>query len=237
MKTRLAAIAAGLLAVLLFAGGVYAGLRWAERPDRVRAGFHRLFHRLGVYNNMTWLGVTTQKCPTDMWTFQEILHETRPDVLVEAGTYKGGSAYYFASVFDLLKNGRVITIDIEDYSNRPAHERITYLSGSSTAPETLEKVKGLIRPGERVMVVLDSDHSAAHVARELEMYSPLVTQGLYLVVEDTHFNGNPILPGFGPGPMEALRGFLKKNDNFVTDRYREKFLISFNPEGYLRRVH
>jgi cephalosporin hydroxylase len=86
------------------------------------------------------------------------------------------------------------------------------------------------------MVSLDSDHRAAHVQKELELYSPLVTPGMYLVVEDMHFNGYPILPKFGPGPTEAVEAFLKTNPPFERDRTRERFLLTFNPGGYLRRT-
>lgn len=87
------------------------------------------------------------------------------------------------------------------------------------------------------MVVLDSDHSADHVTKELSIYSQFVSQGCYLVVEDTNINGHPVLPEFGPGPAEALEEFLAGNGQFTVDESREKFLLTFNPKGYLRRIH
>ena len=230
-----AALLAGLA---LFGAGVWGGVRWASRPDRVRSQFHILYHRHGeeTYNNTHWLGTEVQKCPFDLWTYEEILNETRPDVLIEMGTFKGGSALYFASLFDLMKHGRVITIDIEDQPGKPQHDRITYLLGSSTAPEIVAKVKSLIQPGERVMVSLDSDHRAAHVSKELSIYSEMVTPGSYLVVEDTHFNGHPILPHFGPGPHEAVDAFLAGHPEFAPDASREHFLMTFSPGGYLKRL-
>ena len=87
-----------------------------------------------------------EKTPQDLWIYQEIMYETRPDVLVEAGTADGGSAYYFATIFDGLRHGRVITIDIKDKPNRPKHDRITYLLGSSTSNEIITKLKTLIAP-------------------------------------------------------------------------------------------
>ena len=128
------------------------------------------------------------------------------------------------------------SIDIKDHKDKPEHNRITYLLGSSTSPQTAQKVKDLIRPGENVMVVLDSDHRAAHVLREFRIYAPLVTQGNYLIVEDTNINGHPVRPDFGPGPMEALQEFAKENSDFVIDRRREKFMLTFNPRGYLRKT-
>ncbi len=85
------------------------------------------------------------------------------------------------------------------------------------------------------MVVLDSDHSAAHVGKELEIYAPLVTPGCYMVVEDTNVNGHPISPDFGPGPWEAVEAFLSRRTDFVADGSREKFILTFNPRGFLRR--
>jgi cephalosporin hydroxylase len=228
-----------VLAVILgAAAGGWAMHRLDARPDSVVAAFHRLYHQRGAttYNNTRWLGTLVQQLPLDLWSFQEIVYETRPDVLVEAGTFHGGSALYYASIFDFLGHGRVITIDIEAQPDVPKHPRITYILGSSTSPETFRKVQGHIQPGEKVMVILDSDHHAPHVLNELNLYHPLVSPGCYVIVQDTHFNNHPILPHFGPGPYEAVQEFLKTGPPFVADRSREKFLMSFNYGGFLKRV-
>ncbi len=86
------------------------------------------------------------------------------------------------------------------------------------------------------MVILDSDHSQAHVARELEILAPYVTPDSYLIVEDTNINGHPTYPSFGPGPFEALERFIADHPEFVVDSSREKFLLTFNPKGFLRRL-
>jgi cephalosporin hydroxylase len=86
------------------------------------------------------------------------------------------------------------------------------------------------------LVILDSDHSRDHVLTELRTYSPLVTPGQYLIVEDTNVNGHPVLSEHGPGPAEALVEFLDETDGFEVDRAREKFGMTFNPGGYLRRL-
>ena len=225
-------------AVIGFVGGA---LYFMNHPtyNAARTTFHKFYYNnLGTtWANTYWLGVPAEKTPQDLWIYQEIMHETRPDVLIEAGTADGGSAYYFATMFDLMGRGRVITIDIGDSPKRPKHNRITYVLGSSTAPEIVAKVKSLIAPGERVMVSLDSDHSKAHVAEELKTYGDIVTPGCYMVVEDTNVNGHPVYPDFGPGPMEALRDFLTVDHRYETDHSREKFGITFFPDGWLRRVH
>ena len=225
-------------AVVSAAAGAIAMNRWQARPRQVVDAYHIWYTRndQATYNNTRWLGVETQQCPLDMWVYQEMLAELKPDVLIEAGTYQGGSAYFFASILDLLKHGRVITVDIEDFPAKPKHDRITYLLGSSTSDEILEKIKRQISPGEKVIVILDSDHHAPHVLNEIKRYSPLVSPGSYLIVQDTHFNGHPILPKFGPGPMEAVREFLQSNTDFQPDPSREKFGMTFNPGGFLKRL-
>src|SRR5713101_1529794 len=189
-----------------------------------------------TWNNTTWLGVPLEKYPTDLLIYQEIIFETKPDVIIEAGTYKGGSAYYFASLFDLLGKGRVITMDIQDHPEKPKHPRIEYLLMSSISDDTVRRIKSEIKPEERVMVSLDSNHAEEHVFRELQIYSSMVTKGCYLVVEDTNINGHPVYPSFGPGPMEAVEKFMAYNQEFEADRSREKFMLTVSPRGYLRRV-
>ena len=139
------------------------------------------------------------------------------------------------AVCDALGNGRVISIDIAEGPGRPPHPRIQYLQGSSTAAETVARVRELIGEGERVLVILDSDHSAAHVLEELRLYAPLARSGDYVIVEDTDVNGHPVAPEHGPGPFEAVQEFLRGSDDFEIDRSREKFHLTMNPSGYLRR--
>jgi len=207
---------------------------WAE--NAVIDAFHIVYHRRQTFNNTYWLGTNVQKTPMDLWVYQEIVHELRPDLIIETGTYKGGSALYLASLCDLENNGQVATVDIEAYPNRPQHKRIQYLLGSSTSPAIVEQFKSLAAGKRTVMVDLDSAHSMQHVLNELRLYSPMVTKGSYLIVEDTHFNGHPILRHFGPGPTEAVQAFLKENHDFVIDKEREKLLLTFNAGGYLRKI-
>lgn len=204
--------------------------------------FQRLYYntRSRTWQNTYWLGVPVIKCPFDLWVYQEILFEVKPDLVIECGTSKGGSAAFLASMCELIGHGRVITIDLYPKPNRPEHERLTYLSGSSTDPEIMRNVTERIRDeaGESasVLVILDSDHTREHVLDELRLYAPLVTLGSYVIVEDTQLNGHPVWPDFGPGPMEAVDIFLSESDDFVIDKAREKFYLTWNPRGYLKRV-
>lgn len=208
----------------------------ADAVDR----FHEAFYYARLWERVRFMGVPAFKCPLDLWVYQEILHETRPDVIIETGTAHGGAALFLATVCDVLQRGRVITVDIREQRDRPAHSRIAYVTGSSVDVATVERVRRLIAPHERVMVILDSLHSRDHVLAELNAYAPLVTRGCYLIVEDTNINGHPVTTDFqpdqGPGPAEAVGAFLSGTDRFETDRSREKFLLTFNPGGYLRCV-
>jgi cephalosporin hydroxylase len=209
-----------------------------SRPGRKVAA--RLFHRAYYeaqesWMDSRWLGVDALKTPQDLWVYQEIVVETRPDVIIETGTFRGGSALYLATVCDALDHGRIVSIDLRLPPGRPDHDRIDYLEGSSVDPRVVDRVRARVGDGERVMVLLDSDHSRDHVLAELRAYGPLVSDGCYLIVEDTNVNGHPVVPHWGPGPMEAVEAYLTEGAPFTIDPQREKFLFTFNPRGFLRR--
>jgi cephalosporin hydroxylase len=201
-------------------------------------GFNKVFYYRGKYygetwNNTRWLGVPAKKYPMDLWVYQDIVYETQPDNIIETGTYKGGTSLFLANLCDLLKKGRVITIDLEECELD--HPRIVKIIGDSTNQEVIESVSSWVEGGT-AMVILDSNHRKSHVLKELELYSQFVSVGNYLIVEDTHLNGNPIRPDYGGGPMEAVNEFLEYNHNFVVDKSREKYFITSNPNGYLKRI-
>lgn len=196
--------------------------------------FHRLYYNRKLWQDTHWQGVSVAKNPMDLWQYAEIIHETKPELIVETGSYRGGSALFFASLFNMIGAGQVISIDIEPFP-RPQHSRITWATGSSADPDAIayvtERATNL-----RTMVILDSDHHKRHVLRELDGYAPLVTPGCYLVVEDTNVNGNPVEDKHGAGPAEALKQWLPDHPEFEVDLHRERFLLTFNASGWLRRV-
>jgi cephalosporin hydroxylase len=207
-------------------------IRMFERPVLTLA--HYIFYSDGAWHR-TWMGVPVFKLPLDLWTYQELLFERKPTIILECGTYSGGSALYFAHLMDAMNSsGRILSIDIQPPSGFPQHSRIEYRTASSTAPETLAYVRSKIRPDDRVMVVLDSDHSRDHVRRELELYSSLVTPGQYLICEDTNVNGHPVNLAHGPGPMEALNAWLPSHPEFAVDAAREA-KVTFFHRGWLLR--
>ena len=206
--------------------------------DRARRRtLRRYYEDAGTWRDTYWLGVPVRKLPLDLWLLQEIIHATRPDLIIESGTFRGGSALYMACMCDLVGAGEVVTVDVVEERGRPEHPRITYLNGSSTDPGIVADLSKRAKLADRVMVVLDADHSERHVSEELHLLAPLVTPGCYLVVEDTIVNGNPVLPGFGAGPAEALARYLADEPGLfeVDSRLPAKTHLTFNPGGYLRR--
>lgn len=202
--------------------------------------FHKLFYDSHIvsktWNDSYFLGVGIQKCPFDLFIYQEIIYELKPDLIIETGTEFGGSAYYMAIICDALKKGKIITVDIKQFKNKPKHERITYLTGSSIDKTIITKMKSAVRNKKKILVILDSDHSRDHVLQELQIYSAFVSKGSYLIVEDSNVNGHPVYSDHGPGPMEAIQGFMKNNKNFKIDKSREKLYLTFNPNGYLKKI-
>ena len=120
--------------------------------------FHKLYYDSELFGEtgaISWLGVKTVKCPMDLWVYQEMIFEMKPDVIIETGTNYGGSAYYLASICDMVNNGKIITIDVRERENRPEHGRIKYLSGSSVSSEIVGELKSLITDTDKVMVILE----------------------------------------------------------------------------------
>jgi cephalosporin hydroxylase len=207
-------------------------------PSRreIVADFGRVYYASRAYSKITWRGVQLLKYPTDLWVYGELLWKMRPEIVVETGTYVGGAALFFADMLELIGDGTVISVDIADWSGpdgRPDHPRILYVSGSSTDTGVVQRI-GSIVDGRTCMVILDSDHSAGHVTAELDAYSPLVSLGSYLVVEDT--NVHEVRADYPPGPDDALAKWLPDHPEFVVDRDCERLLLSAAPGGWLRRI-
>jgi cephalosporin hydroxylase len=210
-------------------------------PEAVSAEFFKLYHSQAIQWSTSWFGVPIQQTPTDMWMVQQIITELKPDVLIETGTFKGGSSLYYASVLHSLNAAAtVVTVDIEDQVDRAKdfdvfRRYVIPLIGSSVAPETVERVAALVQD-RPALVLLDSDHHKDHVLQELRLYARFVPVGGYMIVCDTDLNGHPVLPDYGPGPMEAVEAFLATDGRFVVDRGREKFMLTMCPKGYLKRI-
>jgi len=201
----------------------------------------RWFHEANVWKNMQWHGIRTLKLPSDIWNYQEIVFEHRIEHVIETGTRHGGSALFFAETLAARgAAGPVISIDVDAASRQLAsHAAIRFLVGDSASPGMVERALALL-PAKRgaLFLILDSDHRASHVLRELRAWVPRLAAGDYLVVEDTIVNGHPVRPEHGPGPLEAINEYLAEAPGtLMHDEAREaKFGASFALRGYYRRV-
>lgn len=205
--------------------------------QKIVQDFGRAYYGSDVFNETYYMGVPIVKCPLDLWAYQEILYAQKPDLIVETGTYRGGSAFYLGNTLDNLGyGGKVISIDIRDAEQMelPNHPSVEFLSSvSSTDPKVVEYVTRQAQ-GKRVMVILDSDHRKDHVVDELERYHSLVSPGCMLIVEDTNQLAYGRM-GVQAGPAEAIRKWKPDLHGFERDKRWERFLFTFNPGGYWRR--
>jgi cephalosporin hydroxylase len=202
-----------------------------------------------------WLGRPVIQLPEDLMRIQELIHRVEPDVIVETGVAHGGSLIFYAGLCKALDRGRVIGVDIEIRPhNRVAIEAhplssfITLIEGSSTDPEVVESVKRQIGTNERVLVILDSNHTKAHVLAELAAYGPFVSPDSYIVVADGIMADLSDCPGGKPewawdNPTEAAMEFASADPRFELEEppfpFNEGLIderVTYWPSGFLRRL-
>jgi len=191
-----------------------------------------------VFDQCHWMGVPSLKNPLDAWIYQEMLFELRPECLLEIGSAAGGSTLFFAHLMDLLGHGQVVSLDVDRSGFRVRHPRITVVTGDSGSPEIVDRVHGICR-GRATMLVHDGDHRKRAVLRDLEAYAGLVPAGGALVVEDgvmDLFRPGDGLGTFEEGPLAAVEEFLRRHPEFEVDAARERYVATYNPRGFLKRV-
>jgi cephalosporin hydroxylase len=212
---------------------------WFDEASRSKYSYH-----------FEWMGRPIIQFPQDIVAMQEIIWRVRPDLIIETGIAHGGSLIFYASMLELLGRGTVIGIDVDIREHNrsaieahPMAKRIALISGSSVDPGIVNRVKLESKSAKNILVVLDSNHTHAHVSAELDAYTPLVSVGSYCVVMDTVIENMPpdAFPdrpwSVGNNPRTAVAKFLETNHHFETDiAIDNKLLISVAPGGYLRRV-
>jgi cephalosporin hydroxylase len=201
--------------------------------------------------NFTWMGRPIIQFPQDMIALQELIWQIQPDLIIETGVAHGGSIIYYASLLEMIGGeGKVIGIDIDirahnrsEIENHPMFKRIHLIEGSAIDPVIAQQVCQVAAGKQKILVILDSNHTHNHVLSELTLYSHLVTKGSYLVVfdtivEDMPDNSFPDRPwGKGNNPKTAVWEFLRNNDRFEIDKKLEsKLLITVAPDGYLKCI-
>jgi cephalosporin hydroxylase len=217
--------------------------RKQQLPVEKQHEMMKLFHDIPVWRNTWFQNVRIEKNPLDLWMMQQLIYELQPEFIVETGTWRGGSALYWAYTLNGmgLENSRVITVDIQNLNGNAAanplwKKYVTFMKGSSTDEKIVGEIQKLVA-GHKTLVVLDSDHTMKHVVNELHAYAPMVTSKSYLVVEDTHLDGVPTQKDFGPGPLAAVQTFLAEpaGKEFTQDFSREAMIMTFNPGGWLKK--
>ena len=238
------------------------GGRSVETPLYSKPGFEllsRLWLKVGWNQKYTytfsWMGRPVIQLPDDMIRIQEVMHDVKPDVVIETGVAHGGSLIYYASLCKAMGRGRVVGVDIEIRPHNreaivahPLSELITLIEGSSIDPGTVGQVRSLIRPGDTVLVLLDSNHLRDHVRAELDAYASMVTPGSYIVATDGVMRDVADAPRGTASwrtdnPVSAVQDFVSEHPEFAVEQppwpFNESELdqnVTHWPQAYLRRV-
>lgn len=203
----------------------------------------------------SWMGRPVIQLPEDMIRIQEVIYRTKPDVIIETGIAHGGSLMYYASLCKTMERGRVIGVDMEIRPNNresiEAHELfpyITVIEGSSVEAAVVNEVRSLIKPGQRVLVILDSNHTKEHVLKELDAYHALVTPGSYIVATDGSMEDLYDVPRGDQdwvwnNPAFAAREFVERHPEFIIEQpawpFNESELsknITHWPDAWIKRI-
>lgn len=213
-----------------------------SNTDDAGTKYHEWYYDTEVWKKVTFLGVPCYKSVGDLWSYQEILTELRPQLVIEFGTLMGGSTLYFAEILNLVSpGGRVLSVDIKHtavFDCVRRHPAIELLEADTLSSAVFARITELREqhPGPAFWII-DDDHRKEHVLAELKQMRDFTLPGDYVVVEDGNVNGHPILPGWGPGPYEAISAYFEEfPDDYRQDAKREqKFGFTFAPSGFLIR--
>lgn len=205
-------------------------------PDELKWAFTEAVWRNLAWRDTTWLGHPVAAAPTDLIAYQELITSLRPDWIIVTGPGDVGRTIFLASVCDLAGHGQVLSIGGEPSEDVPRHARLQRLEAAPGESSTIDEVRRIVEPGDTALVVLGSCVARDETVRMFKAYAPLVAVGSYVVVTDTIVNGHPVWPAFGAGPAEAVKQILTQHGEFVSDPRMEKYSLTFNPGGFLRRV-
>jgi cephalosporin hydroxylase len=205
--------------------------------------YHQWYYENRIWEQTTFLGVPALKSVSDLWNYQEILVDFKPSLIVEFGTWSGGSALYFATIMDWVSDDyHILSVDVDHAKVSESvyrNSHIELLQSDTTNPAVAERIRVLrnAHPGP-MFCILDSDHHKEHVLSELMELRSMTVPGDYLVVEDSNINGHPVRADFGEGPYEALEEYFARYPNdYIRDvRREEKFGFTFAKNGFLIRT-
>lgn len=199
-------------------------------PDDLRSAMIEATWDSFAWGAATWLGHPFTGTPNDLMIYQELVSRIRPDHIVVTGDH--GRARFLSSICRLLGHGEVIAVG----SDGDPEDRLTHVSRAPHTSGAAERVNEIVGADPNALVVIGSDNNVGLLVAEFENYCGLVRPGSYVIMENTVRNGRPVWPGHGPGPFEAVRRILGGHGEFVQDTTLERYIVTFNPGGFLRRV-
>jgi cephalosporin hydroxylase len=208
--------------------------------ERSLADWLDYHQRQVVFDQVTWMGIPTLKNVLDLWVYQELIAKIKPDWIIEMGSFQGGSTLYLAQLLENIGHGRVLSIDTDHSQFKAVHPRIAMLTGSTQDAGVIKQVYQKCGD-EKVMIIHDADHTKSMVLADLHSYADLVSKDSYFIVEDgivDLFAQGTLLGDVmgGPGPLPAIREFIVADQRFVIDRQCERYLLTYNPNGYLKKI-
>lgn len=199
------------------------------------------YHQNNVHFNQKYRGLNMIKNPFDLVIYEELFWETKPNVIIEIGNAYGGFTLWLLDRLRIIgiNNPKVVTIDLEKIGDENIKEAekngIISIVGDCNSPDVLNKIKKSILPEDKVLIIEDSAHTYENTIKVLENYKDIVSVGSYLIIEDGICDVIDL--GVSPGPMKAVEKWINKNNHeFEIDRSRERYIMTYNPKGYLKRV-
>jgi cephalosporin hydroxylase len=197
------------------------------------------YHQNNIHFNQKYRELNMIKNPFDLVIYEELFWEIKPTIVVEIGNKYGGFSLWLKDRMKIVGvDGKVITIDIEPLADNNLIEfksdNFVSLVGDCNSSSVIAQVKGIIKPSDRVMIIEDSSHTFDNTFKVLENYKDIVSIGSYLIIEDGICDVIDL--GINPGPMKAVEKWIEDNRNFEIDRSRERYIMTYNPKGYLKRI-
>lgn len=205
-------------------------------------------HQRNIHFKMKYRGMNMQKNPCDLWIYQNIIHTQKPDFVIEIGAAGGGSAQWICDQLETFGHGQLISIDINQSGNKAEHKRIIKITGSSQDKDIVYEVWELCKNSKFVhlhkkdikcLIIHDGSHLKVDIKEDFRNYSPLVNIGSYFIIEDgimDIYNWKDKRTGGQDCGLYAGIEIAKENDNWEIDEEMEKYIITYNPQGFLRRV-
>ena len=210
---------------------------YKNKFDKMSLSEWMLYHQRNCHFKMKYHGLDMQKIPTDLWVYSEIINEVKPDTIIEIGAAGGGTALWLCHQLDILGNGKLISVDINHGGFKAEHERIIKITGTSQDKKIIERVKMVSR--KTVLLIHDGSHKKEDIKEDFKNYSELVSIGSYFIVEDGVMDvfgwKDHRTAGHDCG-LIAAQEIVKENNNFIIDASKEKYIITNNPQGFLRRT-